>query len=513
MRLRPSLRVRILGAFLLSFAFFLTALGYGLVEFRRVGQALEVIDQAYVPLSAASTRMESSLVRMEIDLDAIQDRRIAAHRSRAALHHGIIRDRVDEARATVDSVRDLARDESERADLESLDRQLETIGQLNAVLEERTARFLDLTEAGDATAARSVRPELVNNRRELETAISQLSTAVDGRIRRLAEETAEAQRTALIVSGGLALAALGLGLVLLLLAVIALRPIGRMSDEVRRIEAGDYEVELGLSGSDELDLLAVRINAMAAAIRQRDEDLRRKTVEELARSDRLARAERLALVGQMLAQITHEVRNPLNAMSLNAELLAEDLERFDDGADLGDRKEEALAMLATVRSEIERLERTTEHYLALARRPAPCLEPVEPSDLVQGVANLLGEQLRREGIVIELDVRRKGMVELDGNQMRQALINVVRNAAESGATSIRVEVTDRAGMLDIAVCDDGRGLDAESAARAFDPFFTTKAKGSGIGLAITRQILEDHGGTVALEPSDSGTRLVLRVPA
>jgi len=491
------LRVRILGAFLLSFAFFLSALSYGLVEFRRVGQALEIIDQGYIPLSAASTRMESSLVRMEIDLDGVQERRIAAHRSRAALHHGIIRDRVDEARATVDAVRVLARDDSEAADLDSLDGQLETIGQLNAVLEERTARFLDLSEAGEESAARSIRPELVNARRELETALSQLTTAVDGRVRRLAEETAQAQRTALIVSGSLALAALGFGVVMLLLSVLALRPIGRVADEVRRIEEGHYEVDLAATGVEELDLLAERINAMAAAIRQRDEDLRKKAVDE-----------RLALVGRMLAQITHEVRNPLNAMSLNAELLAEDLESLPH-----ERREEALAMLATVRSEIERLERTTEHYLALARRPAPSLSPASPAELVEGVASLLGEQLRREGVVLDVEVRHRGPVELDGNQMRQALINVVRNAAESGAQAIRLEVDRVDGNLDIAVCDDGPGFDAESAERAFDPFFTTKAKGSGLGLAITRQILEDHGGSVRLEPADTGTRLVLRVPA
>ena len=511
MRPRRSLRVRILGAFLLSFAFFLGALGYGLVEFRRVGQSLEVIDQGYVPLSAAATRMESSLVRLEIDLDAVSERRIAAHRSRAALHHGIIRDRAEEARATVDSVRHLARDDEQSADLDTLDGQLESIAQLNDVLEERTARFLDLTEAGEATEARTVRPELVNARRELETSISQLSTAVDGRVRRLAEETAEAQRTALIVSGSLALAALGFGAVMLFLAVVALRPIGRMADEVRRIEAGDYEVDLGPSGSDELDLLAERINAMAAAIRQRDEDLRRKAMEELASRDRLARAERLALVGQMLAQITHEVRNPLNAMSLNAELLAEDLA----GSGLSeDQKQEALAMLATVRSEIDRLERTTEHYLALARRPAPSLALSDPAELVRGVASFLEEQLRREGVAIEVDVRDSADVELDDNQMRQALINVVRNAAESGAQAIRLEVSTGGGHLDIAVCDDGPGFDGDAAERAFDPFFTTKATGSGLGLAITRQILEDHGGSIQLEAGeDTGTRLVLRVPA
>lgn len=507
---RRSLRARILAAFLLSFAFFLGAIGYGLVEFRNVGQALEVIDVGYVPLSTAARRMESSLVRLEIDLDradTIELRRVAAHRSRAALHHGIIGERSSEAKQALASIRPTVTDPETLADLDRMDRQLSLIAELNSDLEAKTFAYLDLAEQGMDKQARLARPGLVNARRELDTAMSQLTSAVDGRIRRLAEETAAAQRTALIVSGGLSLAALCLGSAMLLLATIALRPIGRMTQEVERIGEGHYEANLDVSSGDELGVLAERINAMAAAIRQRDEDLRRRAEDELKQRDRLARAERLALVGQMLAQITHEVRNPLNAMSLNAELLAEDLDALPD-----DRRAEALAMLGTVRSEITRLERTTEHYLVLARRPAPTLEPRDIGALVRGVAALLDEQLRRDGVELELDVPDLPPVEVDDNQLRQALLNVVRNASEAAAAIIRFEVRLVDGDLFIAVCDDGEGLSDEDAARAFDPFFTTKASGSGLGLAITRQILEDHGGSVALEPVDVGTRLVLRLP-
>ncbi|MCP4810626.1 MAG: HAMP domain-containing protein [Proteobacteria bacterium] len=508
---RRSLRARILAAFLLSFAFFLGAIGYGLVEFRHVGQALEVIDAGYVPLSTAARRMEASLVRLEIDLDRadpIELRRVAAHRSRAALHHGIIAERADEALEALEAVRPLATDAETAADLDRMQRQLDLIGELNASLEQKTSAYLDLAEQGLEKEAKVARPGLVNARRELETALSQLTSAVDGRIRRLAEETAQAQRTALIVSGGLSLAALMLGSAMLLLATIALRPIGRMTEEVRRIGEGHYEVDLDVSSGDELALLAERINAMAAAIRQRDEDLRRRAEDELRQRDRLNRAERLALVGQMLAQITHEVRNPLNAMSLNAELLAEDMDALPP-----ERRAEALAMLGTVRSEIARLEATTEHYLTLARRPAPTLESQDPGEVVRGVAILLDEQLRRRDVELTLDVPALDPVELDANQLRQALLNVVRNASEAGASSIRIEVRRDEDDLTIAVCDDGDGLSREDAERAFDPFFTTKANGSGIGLAITRQILEDHGGTVRLDDVEEGTRLVLRIPA
>ena len=487
-------------------ACFLVALGYGLYQFRAVGGSLELINHGYLPLASDAARMEASLVRLEQDLDPDQGGRLAAHRSRAALHHGIVGERAKLARETIARVIPLAVEDEELANLGSLSAQLERIEVLNGELEQGIGRWLDLAESGQMGEARSLQPELVNQRRELQTAVSQFSTAVDGRVRRLSEQTAASQRSALLVSGTLALVALVAGMLMLALAVVALRPIGRMTEQVQRIGEGHYEQEVEVTSRDELGVLAERINAMSAAIRQRDEDLRRRAEAELKQQDRLARAERLAWVGQMLAQITHEVRNPLNAMSLNAELLAEDLQELPE-----ERRQEALEMLGTVRSEIERLEKITEHYLALARRPAPTMVLTDPVELVRGVARLLDEQLRREGVELRQELPAQAALELDPDQLRQALLNVVRNAAEAGAKTVTIRSEAGPNYLDLVVEDDGPGFPAEDAARAFDPFFTTKAKGSGLGLAITRQILEDHGGTVLLEPIQQGTRLVLRL--
>ncbi len=488
-------------------ACFLVALGYGLFQFQAIGSSLQLINHGYLPLASDAARMESSLVRLEQDLDPALGGRLAAHRSRATLHHGIVGERVKLSRQTIAAVIPLTDDEEELANLGSLSAQLERIGVLNGELAMSTAEWLELAEQGRTSEARALQPELVNHRRELQTAISQLSTAVDGRVRRLSERTAGAQRSALLLSGILALVALVAGMMMLALAVIALRPIARMTEQVQRIGAGQYEQRIEVTSRDELGLLAERINAMSDAIRQRDEDLRRRAEAELKQQDRLARAERLAWVGQMLAQITHEVRNPLNAMSLNAELLAEDLEALPL-----ERRQESLEMLGTVRSEIERLEKITEHYLALARRPAPTMVLTDPVELVRGVARLLEEQLRRDGVLLELELPEVPPVDLDPDQLRQALLNVVRNAAEAGSRQISIRLQRSDGHLELQVEDDGPGLVEEDAERAFDPFFTTKAKGSGLGLAITRQILEDHGGTVLLEPATRGTRLLLRLP-
>lgn len=224
--------------------------------------------------------------------------------------------------------------------------------------------------------------------------------------------------------------------------------------------------------------------------------------------ERLERAERLGLVGQLLAQVTHEVRNPLNALSLNAELLADELGALDAG-----RASEAWEILDTISSEIERLTQVTAHYLQLARRPPTELEPEDPARILAEVARLVEPELDQLGARLTLDVEPLPPQWLDGNQLRQALLNAVRNAIEAGGRDLALTLARSGPVVEIAIRDDGAGMTEEQVAHATDPFYSTKAQGTGLGLAITRQILEDHGGTIDVrsEPG-AGTTVCLRFP-
>ena len=223
--------------------------------------------------------------------------------------------------------------------------------------------------------------------------------------------------------------------------------------------------------------------------------------------ERLALSERLALVGQMLAQITHEVRNPLNALSLNTELLADELENLDPR-----RQTEAWELHATVANEIERLTAVTGHYLQLARRPPAHLGPEHLPALFADIHRLMEAELDLRGIRFDIRPSPVSHAMVDGNQLRQALINIVRNAIEAGAKTLTLEVTTAPQALTIVIRDDGPGMSDEELARAFDPFYSTKASGTGLGLAITRQILEDHGGRIDVESNSSGTAISLVLP-
>jgi len=230
--------------------------------------------------------------------------------------------------------------------------------------------------------------------------------------------------------------------------------------------------------------------------------------EQTRAREQLARSERLALVGQMLAQITHEVRNPLNALSLNAELLSDELSALDR-----DRATEAWDILATIASEVDRLTAVTGHYLQLARRPPARHQPEDLRALVEDVARLLDAELSQRSIGLSLDIAPVPPQLVDGNQLRQALLNVVRNAAEAGGRSLRLSLHRDAGQVVLALTDDGPGMSEVEIERACDPFFSTKTGGTGLGLAITKQILDDHDGNVRITSNHGGgTTVALCLP-
>lgn len=223
---------------------------------------------------------------------------------------------------------------------------------------------------------------------------------------------------------------------------------------------------------------------------------------------RLARSERLALIGQMLAQITHEVRNPLNALSLNAELLSDELEQLDP-----DHNTEAWDLLAIVSSEIERLTGVTEHYLQLVRRPTAQIHATDLGELIRNTGALLRAELEQSDVVLHTTIAHGPPQMVDKNQIRQALLNAMRNAVEAGSKKIEITLRYSDDEIALSVTDDGQGMSPESMNQATDPFFSTKPKGTGLGLAITRQILEEHNGRLRLDPVvPRGTRLTLMLP-
>jgi signal transduction histidine kinase len=227
------------------------------------------------------------------------------------------------------------------------------------------------------------------------------------------------------------------------------------------------------------------------------------TVRENTR-ERLVQSERLAAIGRLAAQITHEIRNPLSSIGLNIELLGDDVEHLPE-----DRQEEAAAILGSVGREVSRLTQITEGYLRYARLPAPKPTPGDVGDLLADLCAFNQSEAEREGVMLELQVD-DGLpaVPHDAERLRQALLNLVKNAQEAvgrGGTVRCVARRDEpTGGVRLIIEDSGPGVPEEVRERLFQPFFTTKSSGTGLGLTLTREIVEEHQGTLALESSTLG---------
>jgi signal transduction histidine kinase len=212
----------------------------------------------------------------------------------------------------------------------------------------------------------------------------------------------------------------------------------------------------------------------------------------------------------MAAQIAHEVRNPLASIGLNAELL---------GDEIVDRGEEARRLVTSIIGEVDRLTEITETYLRFARLPRPKLERESLGAIVGSVVELSRGELAQAGVELTVDVA-PGLpdVAADEAQLRQALINLIRNAREalSASAERRLAISVRevaSGRIAVAVRDSGPGIAAANLGKIFDPLFSTKEGGTGLGLALVQQIVVDHGGQVDVaSAADAGTTFTLTLP-
>jgi two-component system sensor histidine kinase HydH len=223
---------------------------------------------------------------------------------------------------------------------------------------------------------------------------------------------------------------------------------------------------------------------------------------------RLVQSEKLAALGQLATAIAHEVRNPLAVIRSAAQSLAEIAPAGDD---------EARRASAFIAAEIDRLNNVITSLLAFARPLQLAPRAVTVAELFDRALLLASEHLAASRVHVGCDTpARLPAVRADPDLVCQVLLGLLTNAAEAAPVGgeIRLEACAAEGAVELAVADTGPGVAPELRERVFEPFFTTRPRGTGLGLAVARQIVEAHGGTIAVrERTGGGARFVVRLPA
>ncbi|MBM4362679.1 MAG: two-component sensor histidine kinase, partial [Deltaproteobacteria bacterium] len=221
----------------------------------------------------------------------------------------------------------------------------------------------------------------------------------------------------------------------------------------------------------------------------------------LMAEERAERAERLAALGRLATGLAHEIRNPLGSIAGSAQLLRSS----------GGLSDEETALCGIIEREAARLNELVTDMMEVARPRRPELLPVDVSLLSEDVVALA----RRSGRAVS-DVTIEGEVEpglgirADGAQLRQMLWNLVRNAVQSARTRVIVRVRARDDGVLLEVTDDGPGIEPGVRGQLFDAFVTTRAHGTGMGLAVVKRIVDDHGFLIEVE-SEHGAGATFRV--
>ena len=292
--------------------------------------------------------------------------------------------------------------------------------------------------------------------------------------------------------------ALGIGIAIFL-SIKYTEPIHAVVDAAKRVAAGDFNQNLTVDRKDEIGELTESFNLMLQGLREN------KRLEE-----RLREAEHLSAVGELSRSIAHEIRNPLNFISLSIDHIREkyppsvhkDAENFD-------------ALLSSMKQEIRRLNRLVSDFLDYGKPLKLNIQRTQVERMLDDVVEIIRAKAAGEGVEIKKQYEFSPDIMVDPELMKTCIMNVLTNAfqamPEGGTLTIRTGRDD--GRFVLSVADTGVGVERENLSKVFEPFYTTKNTGLGLGLATTKRIVEEHGGKIEIRSEGgAGSDVIISLP-
>ena len=276
-------------------------------------------------------------------------------------------------------------------------------------------------------------------------------------------------------------------------------PIHRLAHGVKKVSAGDLSVTFPVESGDEIGELAENFNEMVEKLRERE------SLEK-----RLYEAEHLSRVGQLASGIAHEIRNPLNYISLAADHLKGEVNVACNGS-----RPDLAELLDKIKEEVRRANYMVLNFMNYGRPLKIRPSEVSYSELLNKALPVLADKLIEQHIAVVTDFAQDlPVMWVDAELMRNCLFNFVTNAAqampEGGTITLGARFDPGERLFILTFADQGKGIKPEEIDKIFQPYFTTKEAGIGLGLAITERIIREHGGSISVE-SDPGNGTVFTV--
>jgi signal transduction histidine kinase len=287
----------------------------------------------------------------------------------------------------------------------------------------------------------------------------------------------------------------------LLLAYRLTSPLKRLSEAAERVSAGNLDTSIPVERGDEIGRVQSSFNRMIEKLR-----------ENRRLESQLRRAERAGALGRLASAVAHEIRNPLNFVSLSIDHLGADL-RPEDPARARKHDETVRA----IKEELHRVDAMIGEFLSYGRPGRLRLQSCRLEEVLQEVLRLSAPLAARHKVAFRCSIPPDlPPAILDPEGMRTCLQNLVTNGIQAmprgGRLDVRIQ-TDGAESLSLYVVDQGVGIELEDRDRIFEPYFSTKEAGVGLGLAITRRIIQDHDGEIGVSSAaEGGTEFHVRLP-
>jgi len=281
-------------------------------------------------------------------------------------------------------------------------------------------------------------------------------------------------------------------------------PINNLVSASGEVARGNLDARVLNNSNDELGELADTFNSMASALKERDERLKEFTKTKIMES------ERLALIGQLSANVAHELNNPLQGIVTYSHLLLEELPKDDPSRE----------NIQKIVTQANRSRDIIRGLLDFSRQRKPDKTLCDLTEVLKGCLSLLEKQALFQNIQITTHLGEKlPLTIIDPSQIERVFINMIVNAADAMAGNGKLDLSTRfdpqANCIEVEIKDNGHGIPKENLEKIFDPFFTTKDTGHGVGLglAISFGIIKEHKGTISVESEvGKGTTFTVRLP-